>query len=222
MRSGKMSRDEIRRAMLMYAITDRHWLNGRTLAHDAEECLKGGATMLQIREKEMSSSELLKEALEIKPICARYNVPLAVDDDVDAAIRCGADCIHVGQEDMEAGNVRKLIGDDMVLGVSAQTVEQALLAEKRGADYLGVGAMFATATKGDAVAVSFDTLREICEAVSIPVVAIGGIDETNIMKLAGTHCDGVSIISAIFGQKDIMGATMKLRSLSEKMTAAVK
>lgn len=208
---------DVKKAMLLYAITDRHWLDGRTLAHDAEECLKGGATMLQLREKDLSHEELVGEGKEIKALCRKYNVPFCIDDDVQAAIELGADCIHVGQTDMEAGNVRELIGDDMALGVSTQTVEQALLAEKRGADYLGVGACFATSTKKDADTIPLETLRDICNAVSIPVVAIGGISESNILELKGYGIDGVSIISAIFGSGDIRGTTERLLRLSKEV-----
>lgn len=204
--------------MQLYAVTDRKWLNGRTLEHDVEECLKGGATFIQLREKNMDEASLLKEAFIIKDLCRKYNVPFVIDDDVDAAIKCDADGIHVGQSDMEAGDVRAKIGPDKILGVSAQTVEQAVLAEKRGADYLGVGAVFSTTTKLDACDVSAETLREICNAVSIPVVAIGGIGHDNILQLKGTGVDGVAVISALFAQKDIRKATEELKRLSIEMT----
>lgn len=204
--------------MQLYAVTDRKWLNGRTLEHDVEECLKGGATFIQLREKNMDEASLLKEAFIIKDLCRKYNVPFVIDDDVDAAIKCDADGIHVGQSDMEAGDVRAKIGPDKILGVSAQTVEQAVLAEKRGADYLGVGAVFSTTTKLDACDVSAETLREICNAVSIPVVAIGGISHDNILQLKGTGVDGVAVISALFAQKDIRKATEELKRLSIEMT----
>ena len=204
--------------MQLYAVTDRKWLNGRTLEHDVEECVKGGATFIQLREKNMDEASLLKEAFIIKDLCRKYNVPFVIDDDVDAAIKCDADGIHVGQSDMEAGDVRAKIGPDKILGVSAQTVEQAVLAEKRGADYLGVGAVFSTTTKLDACDVSAETLREICNAVSIPVVAIGGISHDNILQLKGTGVDGVAVISALFAQKDIRKATEELKRLSIEMT----
>ena len=204
--------------MQLYAVTDRKWLNGRTLEHDVEECLKGGATFIQLREKNMDEASLLKEAFIIKDLCRKYNVPFVIDDDVDAAIKCDADGIHVGQSDMEAGDVRAKIGPDKILGVSAQTVEQAVLAEKRGADYLGVGAVFSTTTKLDACDVSAETLREICNAVSIPVVAIGGIGHDNILQLKGTGVNGVAVISALFAQKDIRKATEELKKLSLEMT----
>ncbi|MDD6771838.1 MAG: thiamine phosphate synthase [Inconstantimicrobium porci] len=208
--------------MQLYAVTDRKWLTGRTLEHDVEECLKGGATFIQLREKNMDQASLLKEAFIIKDLCRKYNVPFVIDDDVDAAIKCDADGIHVGQSDMEAGDVRAKIGPDKILGVSAHTVEEAVRAEKRGADYLGVGAVFSTTTKLDACDVSAETLSEICNAVSIPVVAIGGISHDNILELKGTGVDGVAVISALFAQKDIRKATEDLRKLSEEMTLSVR
>ena len=208
--------------MQLYAVTDRKWLTGRTLEHDVEECLKGGATFIQLREKNMDQASLLKEAFIIKDLCRKYNVPFVIDDDVDAAIKCDADGINVGQSDMEAGDVRAKIGPDKILGVSAHTVEEAVRAEKRGADYLGVGAVFSTTTKLDACDVSAETLSEICNAVSIPVVAIGGISHDNILELKGTGVDGVAVISALFAQKDIRKATEDLRKLSEEMTLSVR
>ena len=211
-----------RKYMQLYAVTDRKWLDGRALEHDVEECLKGGATFIQLREKNMDDESLLKEAFFIKDLCRKYNVPFVIDDNVDVAIKCNADGVHVGQNDMEAGDVRAKIGPDKILGVSAHTVEEAVTAEKRGADYLGVGAVFSTTTKLDACAVSTETLREICNAVSIPVVAIGGISHDNILQLKGTGVDGVAVISALFAQKDIRKATEDLRKLSEEMTLSVR
>ena len=206
-----------RKHMLLYAITDRSWLDGRSLAKDAEKALKGGATCLQLREKELCAEEFLKEAEELKELCAAYKVPFIINDNVDIAVACGADGIHVGQSDMDALRVRGIVGGGMIVGVSAQTVEQALEAEKSGADYIGVGAVFSTSTKLDAGTISLDTVREICGAVSIPVVAIGGISEENIMKLKGSGVDGVSVISAIFAAKDIEAAAVRLLRLSEEM-----
>ena len=161
--------------LLLYAVTDRSWLNGRTLYDQVEEALKGGATFIQLREKNLDTDSFLKEAAEIKELCARYHVPFVINDNVEIAKEIDADGVHVGQSDMEAGNVRKILGDDKIIGVSAQTVEQALLAQKHGADYLGVGAVFKTGSKDDADDVSHDELQKICEAVDIPVIAIGGI-----------------------------------------------
>ena len=199
--------------MPLYAVTDRAWLGERTLAGCVEETLRGGATCLQLREKELDDAAFLEEAKELKVLCARYGVPFIVNDNVDVGILSGADGVHVGQSDANADAVRARIGQDMILGVSVQTVEQAVKAEKDGADYLGVGAMFSTGTKLDADDVSFDTLREICRAVSIPVVAIGGISLKNIGAFAGTGIDGVAVVSAIFAAEQIGDATRKLRSV---------
>ena len=206
-----------KKSMLLYAVTDRTWLKNNTLAMDVEEVLKGGVTFLQLREKHMEDKEFLEEGKEIKELCNKYKVPFVINDNVYVAINCDADGVHVGQEDMEALDVRKKIGEDKILGISVENVEQAILAEKCGADYLGVGAMFSTSTKLDAYDVSKEELKKICEAVNIPVVAIGGINENNIMELKGTRVDGVAVISALFAQRNIKEATENLRILSEKM-----
>ena len=196
--------------LLLYAVTDRSWLNGASLADQVKEALEGGATLLQLREKDMDYSRFLEEALEIQKLCRSYGVPFIINDNVALAKEINADGIHVGQTDMAAGDVRALLGPDKILGVSAQTVEQAILAEKNGADYLGVGAVFPTGSKADAVEVSHSTLREICEAVSIPVVAIGGITLDNLAQLSGSGICGIAVISAIFAQKDIRAAASDL------------
>ena len=162
-------------SLLLYAVTDRSWLHGQTLYEQAEQALQGGATFLQLREKELDEAHFQEEAIALKALCKQYGVPFVLDDNVALAVATDADGVHVGQSDMAAGKVRALIGPDKILGVSAQTVDEALLAEREGADYLGVGAVFPTGTKTDANAVSYDTLRDICAAVSIPVIAIGGI-----------------------------------------------
>ena len=201
----------------LYAITDRHWLNGRTLAEQVRECLEGGATILQIREKNLPENEFLEEAKEIQALCKEFKIPFIVNDNINIAAEIKADGVHVGQEDMDAKKVRDMLGENAILGVSASTVEEALKAEKDGADYLGVGAVFPTSTKGDADNVTFETLKEICEAVSIPVVAIGGISADNLLKLKGSGIDGVSVISAIFASDDITAATKKLKALTEEL-----
>jgi thiamine-phosphate pyrophosphorylase len=203
--------------MRLYAITDRAWLKGQSLADQVEQALKGGATCIQLREKNLNEDEFLMEAFEIKQLCQRYNVPFFINDNVEIAIKCGADGIHVGQQDMAASDVRTKIGDQMMLGVSAQTVEQALTAQKNGADCLGVGAVFSTATKLDADAVSHQTLKDICKAVSIPVVAIGGISKSNVMALAGTGVDGIALVSAIFASDNIENECRELLALSDMM-----
>lgn len=203
--------------MLLYAVTDRAWTGKQTLMEQVEDAIRGGVTCVQLREKELEDEAFLAEAIEMKEICSRYHVPFIINDDVEVAIKCGADGIHVGQKDMEAGNVRALVGKNMMIGVSVQTVEQALAAQNAGADYLGVGAVFTTTTKLDANAVSHKTLKEICETVSIPVVAIGGINKSNILKLSGTGVDGVALVSAIFAAEDIKSECVLLRSLSDEM-----
>ena len=192
------------RDLLLYAVTDRTWLAGRTLASQVAEALEGGATMIQLREKHLDHDAFLAEALEIQSLCRRRSVPFLINDDVDLAVEAGADGIHVGQHDMEAGRVRARIGPDMILGVSVQTVEQALAAQAAGADYLGVGAVFPTGTKEDADAVSYAVLREICRAADIPVVAIGG----------------VAVVSALFAQPDVREAARTLYHLTKRMVTA--
>ena len=203
--------------MRLYAITDGRWLNGRTLYDCVEDALKGGVTMLQIREKHCSTEKLTALAIPIVSLCHRYHVPCIINDDVQAAKDSGADGVHVGQSDMEAGAVREKLGPDKILGVSARTVEQALLAQERGADYLGVGAVFATGSKADAAELPHETLKAICEAVSIPVVAIGGITAENISQLKGTGICGVAVISAIYAQNNIKEAAEELKEAVDKI-----
>lgn len=206
--------------LLLYAVTDRHWLNGRTLYGQVEEALKGGATFIQLREKELDEEHFLEEAKEIKELCRRYQVPFVINDNVEIALAVDADGVHVGQSDMEAGDVRAKLGPDKIIGVSAQTVEQAVMAEQNGADYLGVGAVFPTGSKADALEVSHDTLKAICKAVKIPVIAIGGISKENILELSGSGICGIAVISAIFAKDDIEEAARELRGLTEKMVTA--
>ncbi len=208
------------KSLLLYAVTDRHWLGERTLYDVVRESLDGGVTFLQLREKNLDDENFFKEAVELQKLAREYGVPFIVNDNVDIAVRMNADGIHVGQSDMEAGNVRALIGPDKILGVSAQTVEQALLAQERGADYLGVGAVFPTGSKDDADDVSYETLKAICEAVSIPVVAIGGITVDNTPQLAGSGICGIAVISAIYAQKNILEATSRLKKVTQDMLAA--
>lgn len=206
--------------MLLYAVTDRHWLNGETLYSQVEKTLEGGTTFVQLREKELDEEHFLEEAKKIKKLCAKYNVPFVINDNVEIALEMDADGVHVGQSDMEAGDVRAKLGPDKIIGVSAQTVEQALLAQERGADYLGVGAVFHTASKADAADVDHETLKAICEAVDIPVIAIGGISKDNVGELAGSGICGIAVISAIFAEKDIKGATQELKNRTKKMVEA--
>lgn len=206
--------------LLLYAVTDRHWLGEETLYDQVKKALDGGATFVQLREKNLDREVFLAEAKEIQKLCKEYGVPFVVNDEVSIAKDIDADGVHVGQSDMEAMDVRKILGPDKIIGVSAQTVEQAIIAEKHGADYLGVGAVFTTGSKDDADDVSHETLKAICEAVSIPVIAIGGITKDNVAELAGSGICGVAVISAILGQKDIQKATEELKFSVENMLDA--
>ena len=179
--------------MRLYAVTDRAWIGKQSLAEQVESALRGGVTCVQLREKELDEERFLREAEEIFALCKRYRVPFFINDNVALALRCHADGVHVGQDDMDVAEVRRLVGQEMMIGVSVHTVEEARTAAEGGADYLGVGAMFATSTKTDASLVTKETLRAICDAVSIPVVAIGGINKSNLLELAGTGVDGVEI-----------------------------
>lgn len=203
--------------LLLYGITDRYWLDGRNLADDVELALKGGTTMLQLREKDLDEENFYKEAVEIKSLCERYKIPFIINDNVQLAVKVGADGVHVGQNDMVAQDVRALIGPDKILGVSTQTVEEAILAEKMGADYLGVGAVFPTGSKDDCWVLSHELCRDICSAVKIPVVAIGGITKDNIKMLKGLGFAGISVISAIFAQKNIEEACRTLHAETSVM-----
>ena len=201
----------------LYAVTDRTWLNGRRLADVVAQAIDGGATFVQLREKCLDEHDLLAEAEELSTLCHFRHVPFVIDDNVEVALAAGADGVHVGQSDMEAGDVRAKLGPDKIIGVSAQTVEQAVLAERHGADYLGVGAVFPTSSKDDAVEVPFETLKAICEAVSIPVIAIGGITKDNVKELSSSGICGIAVISAIYGQKDIKKASEELKTATKEM-----
>ncbi len=209
-----------KKTMLLYAVTDRAWVGRQSLYEQVECALKGGATCVQLREKELDGEAFLKEAIEIGALCRRYGVAFFVNDNVDIAVKCHADGVHVGQEDMAAAQVRSKVGDGMMVGVSVHTVQEALDAVKNGADCLGVGAVFPTSTKAGANVLSKQTIRDICNAVDIPVVAIGGIGKDNISKLAGTGVDGVALVSAIFSADDIESECRTLRQLSEEMVNA--
>lgn len=199
--------------MRLYAVTDRSWLRGRTLHEQAEEALIGGATLVQLREKELDEAAFLQEAIDLTKLCHRYGVPLLVNDNIDIVRRSGADGVHVGQSDMGAAEVRSILGSDMIVGVTAKTVEQAQRAQEAGADYLGSGAVFGSATKLNAKHMSMDTLRTICQSVDIPVVAIGGIHKANILALAGTGIAGAAVVSGIFAAEDITAECRELRDL---------
>lgn len=204
-------------SMLLYAVTDRTWLGSSTLSSQVEESIKAGVTFVQLREKKLDFDAFVAQAKEIKSVTDRYRIPFVINDNIEVALACNADGVHVGQGDLSADAARKKLGEQKILGVSVQTVQQAVAAEQSGADYLGVGAVFSTSTKMDADAVSFETLKKICSAVSIPVVAIGGIKKDNILQLSGSGVDGIAVVSAIFAQPDITVATAELHQLAQKM-----
>lgn len=208
-------REALARSLALYAVTDRRWLGGRTLVGCVGEALRGGVTFVQVREKDdmaLAHDAYLAEARELRRLCQAHGVPFVVDDDVDLALECGADGVHVGQGDLPVREARRRIGADKILGVSASTVEEALAAERAGADYLGVGAVFPTGSKADATSVSREGLAAICEAVGIPVVAIGGITRDNVAELTGTGVRGVAVISALFAKPDVEAAARDLRA----------
>lgn len=213
----KLDKESLKNYLLLYAITDSSMIGNSTLKEKVEEAILGGATMIQLREKNISEDEYVALAKEIKEVTDKYNIPLIINDQVDVALACDAAGVHVGQQDMAAALARVKIGQEKILGVSVQTVEQAILAEKAGADYLGVGSVFPTSTKKDAALVSKETLKAICDSVNIPVVAIGGINEENITQLNGSGIAGISVVSAIFAQKDAQKAAEGLRIQVEKI-----
>lgn len=217
---GPWTPEDIRRGMLLYAVTDSAWLHGRTLASCVREALAGGATFVQLREKHMTTDELVEEARTILPICREARVPFLIDDDVEAARLVGADGVHVGQSDTACAEARRILGPDAIVGVSAQTVEQAVAAEQAGADYLGVGALIPTPTKPDAVDVTPEELARICRAVGIPVVGIGGLHLSTVDILDGTGAAGAAVVSAIFAAEDIEGDTRELAGKLSRMALA--
>lgn len=204
-------------AMTLYAVTDRTWVKDTTLMDQVKEALEGGITFLQLREKHLSKEEFIKEAREMKELSKEYKVPFVINDNIEVALAVDADGVHIGQDDMSVEEARKLLGEDKIIGVSAHNVEEAIKAQKGGADYLGVGAVCATSTKKDANVVSKEEIKKICHTVEIPVVAIGGIKKENIKTLEATDVDGVAVVSAIFAAKDIKKDTKQLRSLVEEM-----
>lgn len=214
----KFSKEQIRQAMLLYGITDRSWLKpGEKLSDVCREILEHGVTFLQLREKELDQEAFLKEAEELKELCAQFGVPFVVNDSVETAVQAGADGVHVGQSDIKGRNIRAMIGPDRILGISAGTVEEAREAEKAGADYIGVGAVFGTSTKKDARNLSVEKLREISASVSIPVVAIGGINRSNVGELSGSDVDGIAVISALFGAERPGEAAAELAELAKEI-----
>lgn len=216
----KYSEEQIRKAMLLYAVTDRAWLKeGESLAKVCRDVLEHGATFLQIREKDLDGESFEREAEELKSLCASLKVPFVVNDSVEIALDIDADGVHVGQSDIRGRDIRALIGPDKILGISAGTVEEARAAEAAGADYIGVGAVFGTSTKKNARNLSVEKLREICGSVKIPVVAIGGIGKENIRQLAGSGIDGVAVVSAIFKAENPGKAAEELLALSREVVS---
>ena len=216
----KFTKDEIRKAMLLYAVTDQAWLkDGQTLLSVCEEVLANGASFLQIREKDLDESAFEAEAAKLKELCTRYNVPYVVNDSVEIALAIDADGVHVGQSDIKGRDIRSMIGPDKILGISAGSVEEAIAAENAGADYIGVGAVFTTSTKKNARNLTVEKLKEISSSVSIPVVAIGGINAKNLMELSGSGVDGIAVVSAIFASDNPGKATAELLELVKEMLA---
>lgn len=209
----KISPDKLR----LYAVTDRTWLGKESLEEAVEAALRGGVTILQLREKQASHEELVKTAMRLKPLCRRYGVPLIINDDVEAALEADADGVHVGQEDMAVAEARRILGPEKIIGASAHNREEALEAQRQGADYLGSGAVFGSSTKKDATTLSREELTAVCRAVSIPVAAIGGITEENCLELAGTGVSGIAVVSALFAAADKEAAAARLRALAEKI-----
>lgn len=206
--------------LLLYAVTDRSWTGKQSLYEQIEEALKGGVTMVQLREKQLSEDELVAEAIQIKELCHRYEVPLIINDNVDAALKSGADGVHVGIEDAPVSEIRRRAGDDFIIGATAKTTEQAKAAEAAGADYLGVGAVFPSPTKKNAIRITPQDLREICGSVAIPAVAIGGITGDNVSEIKGGGMAGVAVVSAIFAAQDIQKAAAELKRKVKAMVEA--
>lgn len=194
----------------LYLVTDRQWLNGRKLTDDLEKAILGGVTIIQLREKNLSDEEFIKVANEVKKLCQKYDIPLIINDNLNVALAIDSDGIHIGQDDIPASIVRKKIGPDKILGVSAHNLKEALLARHDGADYIGVGAIFPTETKNDATIVTLDKLQKICDGIDIPVVAIGGINIDNISKLKNINIAGVAVVSEIMKANDIMATSNQL------------
>ncbi len=214
----KFTKEEIRKSMMLYAVTDRAWLKeNESLVSVCKEVLENGATFLQIREKDLDAESFEQEASALKELCAAYRVPFVVNDSVEIAVNIDADGVHVGQSDIKGRDIRAMIGNDKILGISAGTVSEAVAAEKAGADYIGVGAVFTTSTKKNARNLSVEQLKEISDSVSIPVVAIGGINASNITELCGSGVDGVAVVSAIFAAEHPGNATANLLKLSEEI-----
>ncbi|MBP3700616.1 MAG: thiamine phosphate synthase [Lachnospiraceae bacterium] len=197
--------------LLLYAVTDRTWTGRQTLYEQIKEALQGGVTMVQLREKDLPEEEFVREAIQIRELCQRYQVPLIINDNVEVALRSGADGVHVGIEDAPVSQIRQRVGKDFIIGATAKTIAQAQAAEAAGADYLGVGAVFPSPTKTTAIRITREQLREICDSVSIPAVAIGGITRNNVDQIQGCGMCGIAVVSALFGAEDIRQAAIDLQ-----------
>ena len=201
--------------LLLYAVTDRAWVGKQTLLEQIEDALKGGATIIQLREKKLDEDSFVREAIQVRELCHRYNVPLIINDNVDVALKSGADGVHVGIEDAPVKEIRKRVSDDFIIGATCKTVKQAKIAEAAGADYMGVGAVFPSPTKTNAIRITNEQLWNIVSSVSIPAVAIGGIGYDNVCEIKGSSVSGVAVVSAIFGAENIENATALLKKRVE-------
>ena len=206
--------------LLLYAVTDRSWTQDQTLYDQIEAALKGGVTIVQLREKNLPEDEFVAEAIRVKELCIRYNAPLIINDNADVALKSGADGVHVGIEDTPVAELRQKVGKDFIIGATAKTVEQAQSAEKAGADYLGVGAVFPSPTKKNAIRITAEKLKEICSSVSVPAVAIGGISLDNVSEIKGCGMSGIAVVSAIFASDDIQKAASELKEKAKEVTAS--
>lgn len=205
--------------LLLYAVTDNSWVGEKTLYQQIEDALKGGVTIVQLREKSLDDESFVKEAIEVKELCHLYNVPLIINDNVSVALKSGADGVHVGLEDTPVSEIRKIVPRDFIVGATCKTVEQAKIAENSGADYMGVGAVFPSSTKENALRITKEQLKEICSSVSIPAVAIGGITAENVMEIKGGGIAGIAVVSAIFSAENIEKATQELKKKAREVTA---
>lgn len=207
-----------REMLLLYAVTDNSWVGEKTLYQQIEDALKGGVTIVQLREKSLDDESFVKEAIEVKELCHHYNVPLIINDNVSVALKSGADGVHVGLEDTPVSEIRKVVPRDFIVGATCKTVEQAKIAENSGADYMGVGAVFPSSTKENALRITTEQLKEICSSVSIPAVAIGGITAENVMEIKGGGMYGIAVVSAIFSAENIEKATQELKKKAREVT----
>jgi thiamine-phosphate pyrophosphorylase len=212
--------DRLREKMLLYLVTDRTWLGEKQLAEQVEAAVRAGVTMVQLREKELSFDAFTAEALAVKKVTDSYRIPLIINDRIDVAAAVDAAGVHLGQKDGDITEARRILGKNKIIGMSAHNVREAAEAEEKGANYLGAGAVFGSSTKTDASLLTFETLKDICHEVTIPVTAIGGINSKNIFQLSGTGISSVAVISAILGSRDIMQAAAKMKRLAKQIIAS--